>query len=188
MVKGIVQIPRPIPSIVLVAPLLISVVGVVAALPTTARTDDCITAPNSPHRGGATGTTGSIEQLTASAGMRAHPASRRNKWLRRRQRAVRPHLPHLSAPSSPQVKISTVKPIPAPVRGGKTDKTVQQSARKENTVPTPEVPTPQTNTLSETTSERGDKLAQFCRNIDRMLQSLASPDKEPLRGRQLQTS
>ena len=182
------QIPRPIPSIVLVAPLLISVVGVVAALPTTARTDDCITAPNSPAPRGSHWYY-RLDRTTQRKCWYARAPGQPAQQVAAPATTGRPATPpHLSAPSSPQVKISTVKPIPAPVRGGKTDKTVQQSARKENTVPTPEVPTPQTNTLSETTSERGDKLAQFCRNIDRMLQSLASPDKEPLRGRQLQTS
>ena len=41
------QIPRPFASIALVATLLISAVGVTAP-PTTARADDCLTAPNSP--------------------------------------------------------------------------------------------------------------------------------------------
>src|ERR1700720_1879349 len=48
-VEGIMsgQIPRPFASIALVATLLISGVGVTAP-PTTARADDCLTAPNSP--------------------------------------------------------------------------------------------------------------------------------------------
>src|SRR5271170_3027278 len=41
------QIPRPFPSIALVANLLISGVGVTMP-PITAHADDCLTAPNSP--------------------------------------------------------------------------------------------------------------------------------------------
>ncbi len=48
VVEGIMlrQIPRPFPSLALLATLLISAVGVTAP-PTTARADDCLTAPNS---------------------------------------------------------------------------------------------------------------------------------------------
>src|SRR5271169_5474734 len=152
VVEGIMQIPRPIPSIVLVAPLLISGVGV-AALPTTARTDDCLTAPNSPAPQGSHWYY-RLDRTTQRKCWYARAPGQPAQQVAALATTGRPATPpHLSAPPSPQVKISTVKPIPAPVRGGTTDKNVQQSARKENTVSTPEVPAPQTNTLSETSPQ-----------------------------------
>ena len=156
------QIPRPFSSVALVAMLLISAVGVTAP-PTTARADDCLTAPNSPapqgshwyyHLDRATqrkcwyvrapgqpaqqataATTGPATPMHSTAAPSGAPS------------------PDVSAPPSPRVQTSAVKPIPAPVRGGTTDKTIQQSAQEENSASTPVVPAPQTSTLSETSPQ-----------------------------------
>ena len=143
------QIPRPFSSVALVAMLLISAVGGTAPL-TTARADDCLTAPNSPAPQGShwyyhldratqrkcwyvhapgqpaqqatTATTGPATPMHSTAAPSGAPS------------------PDVSAPPSPRVQTSAVKPIPGPVRGGTTDKTIQQSAQEENSASTPVVP------------------------------------------------
>ena len=174
------QILRPLASITLGSTLLISGVGVTAPS-TTARADDCLTAPNSPAPQGShwyyrsdratqrkcwyVRAPGQPAQQVATTG----PAAP----LHSRPASSGAPSPHVSAAPSPQV--NAVRPIPAPVRGGTTDKTVQQSAQEE-TASTPEVPAPQASTLAETNP-------QGCRDIDRMLQPSTSAQKEPLRRR-----
>ena len=147
------------PSTALVATLLISV-GVTVP-PTTAGADDCLTAPNSAAPQG------------SHWYYRLDRATQRKCWYVRApgqpaQQVAAPATtgpatllhstpapsgtpsPHVAAAPSPQVKISAAKPNPTPVRSGTPDETVQQSAQEENTASTPEVPAPQTSTLSET--------------------------------------
>jgi hypothetical protein len=148
------QILRPLASITLGATLLISGVGVTAPS-TTARADDCLTAPNSPAPQGShwyyrsdratqrkcwyVRAPGQPAQQVATTG----PAAP----LHSRPGSSGAPSPHVSAAPSPQV--NAVRPIPALVRGGTTGKTVQQSAQEE-TASTPEVPAPQASTLAET--------------------------------------
>ena len=153
------QTPRPFSSIALVATLLISGVGITAP-PTTARADDCLTAPNSPapqgshwyfHLDRATqrkcwyvrAPGQPAQQATAATTGPATP-------MHSTPAPSGASSPDVSAPPSPHVKISAAKPIPAPVRSGTTAKTVQQSAQDKNTASTPVVPAPQTSTSSET--------------------------------------
>ncbi len=155
------QIARAFPSTALVAALLISV-GVTMP-PITARANDCLTAPNFPAPQG------------SHWYYRSDRATQRKCWYVRapgqpaQQVAAlatpgpaRPShstpapsgapSPHVTAAPSPQVKVSAAKPIPAPVRSGTTDKTVQQIAREETSA-TPEVPAPQSSALAETASQ-----------------------------------
>jgi hypothetical protein len=151
-VEGIMlgQILRPLASITLGATLLISGVGVTAPS-TTARADDCLTAPNSPAPQGShwyyrsdratqrkcwyVRAPGQPAQQVATTGPAA-PLHSRPAW------SGAPS-PHVSAAPS----VNAVRPIPAP-----TDKTVQQSAQEE-TASTPEVPAPQASTLAETSPQ-----------------------------------
>ena len=156
------QTPRPFSSIALVATLLISGVGITAP-PTTARADDCLTAPNSPapqgshwyfHLDRATqrkcwyvrAPGQPAQQATAATTGPATP-------MHSTPAPSGASSPDVSAPPSPHVKISAAKPIPAPVRSGTTAKTVQQSALDKNTASTPVVPAPQTSTSSETSPQ-----------------------------------
>ena len=163
-VEGIMsgQIPRPFRSIALVAALLISGAGV-TVLSATARADDCLTAPNSAAPQG------------SHWYYRLDRASQRQCWYTRApgqpaQQVAAPGTTGLatashstptpsvarsrpvSAAPSPKVK-TAAKPITAPISGGTTDKTVQQSA--QSTASTPETPAPQSGTLSlgETSSQ-----------------------------------
>jgi hypothetical protein len=159
------QIPRPFRSIALVAALLISGVGVTVPS-ATARADDCLTAPNSAAPQGShwyyrldratqrqcwyTRAPGQPAQQ-AAAPATTGPATPLHSTP---TPSVAPSRPVSAAPS-PKVK-TAAKPITAPVSGGTTDKTVQQSAQeKENTASTPETPAPQSDTLSlgETSSQ-----------------------------------
>src|SRR5271167_4802398 len=135
------QIPRPFRSIALVAALLISGVGVTVPS-ATARADDCLIAPNSAAPQG------------SHWYYRLDRATQRKCWYVRApgqpaQQVAAPATtgpatllhstpapsgtpsPHVAAAPSPQVKISTAKPNPTPVRSGTTDETVQQSAQEE---------------------------------------------------------
>lgn len=157
------QTPRLFPLIALVATLFIAGVCVTAP-PTTARADDCLTAPNSPTPQG------------SHWYYRSDRATQRKCWYVRapgqpaQQATVaamgpakRLHStpapsgapsPDVNAPPSPHVQTSAVKPAPAPVRGGTADKTIHQRAQEEkNTVSTPEVPAPQTSTSSDTSPQ-----------------------------------
>jgi hypothetical protein len=152
------QIPRPFRSIALVAALLISGVGVTVPS-TTARADDCLTAPNSPAPQGShwyyrlDRATQRQCWYTRAPGQPAHqvaapattgPATASHSTP---TPSVAPSRPVSAAPS-PKVK-TAAKPITAPVSGGTTAKTVQQSAqKKENTASTPETLAPQSDTLS----------------------------------------
>jgi hypothetical protein len=183
MVEAILlrQIPRPFASIALVATLLISGVGVTVP-PTAARADDCLTAPNSPAPQGshwyyrldratqrkcwyvrAPGQPALQAAASAATGpatpLRSTPApSGRTPLAARAPMSLKsgdttPPSQHVSAPPSPHVIISAVKPIPAPVSGGTTNKTVPQSAQEENTASTQEVSAPQTSTVPETSPQ-----------------------------------
>jgi hypothetical protein len=174
------QIPRPFPSIALVATLLISGVGV-AAPPTTARADDCLTAPNSPAPPGshwyhyvdratqrkcwyvrspgqpaqqvaAPAITGPAALLHSTPAPSGPTPLAAGAQMPLSPGGTTPPSPHVKTPSPP-VQTSAVKPTPAPARGGTTDKTVQQSAQEENTASTPEVPASQPSTLSETSPQ-----------------------------------
>jgi hypothetical protein len=153
------QIPRPFPSIALVATLLIAGVSVTAR-PTTARADDCLTAPNSPAPQGThwyyrsdratqrkcwyVRAPGQPAQQVAAA--TTGPATP----LHSRPAPTGAPSPNVSAPPSPRVQTSAAEPTPTAAPGGTTDKTVQQSAPEEATASTPVVPAPQTSPLSET--------------------------------------
>jgi hypothetical protein len=156
------QIPRPFSSIALVASLLIAAAGVTAPAATT-RADDCLTAPNSRapqgshwyfHMDRATqrkcwhvrAPGQPVPQALAATTGSATP-------MHSTPAPAGPSLPDVNAPPSPRAQTSAVKPIPAPVRGGTTDKTIQQSAQEENSASTPVAPAPQTSTLSETSPQ-----------------------------------
>jgi len=156
------QIPRPFPSIALVATLLIAGVGVTAP-PTSARGDDCLTAPNSPAPQGThwyyrsdratqrkcwyVRAPGQPVQQVAAATMGAATP------LHSRPALSAAPAPDVSAPPPPHVETSAVEPIPTAARSGTTDKTVQQSAAEEAIASTPVVPAPQTSPLSETSPQ-----------------------------------
>ena len=157
-VEGIMsgQIPRPFRSIALVAALLISGLGVTVPS-ATARADDCLTAPNSAAPQGShwyyrlDRATQRQCWYTRAPGQPAHqvaapattgPATASHSTPTPSVARSRP----VSAAPSPKIK-TAAKPITAPVSGGTTDKTVQQSAQeKENTASTPETPAPQSGT------------------------------------------
>jgi len=142
------QIPRRFAPIALVATFLTSGVGVTA----NARADDCISAPNSPAPRG------------SHWYYRLDWATQRKCWYVRAPGQASQQVaavttigpaetPTPSGAPSLRVKIPVSQPIFAPVPGGTTDKTSQQSTHEENAVSTPEVPAPQRSTLSETSPQ-----------------------------------